>query len=353
MNRDFVHQSRPGRVVFGTGASTRLPDEIDRLGLRRLIVVCTSEQAQLAADLSGPLGDRIAELHPHATMHLPVRVAAEAVARSQEIGADGCLAIGGGSAIGLAKAIAKESALPIIALPTTYAGSEMTPIWGLTDGDRKTTGRDPKVLPAVVVYDPELTVSLPVALSVTSGMNALAHSAEALYAPDSTPITSLLAAESARVLAGALPSVAADPLDIDARSDALYGAWLAGSVLGATTMSLHHKLCHILGGTFDLPHAATHTAVLPHVLAFNLPEAPQARAALRTAFSAPDPAARLFHLARDLGAETSLKALGMPEDGVRTVVAQALVEPDTGPRRVTEADLHRILGNALAGVTPA
>ncbi|MFD4193426.1 maleylacetate reductase [Amycolatopsis thermoflava] len=352
MTHDFVHESRPGRVVFAVGAASRLAAEVERLGLRRLIVLCTPEQAELAAELTAPLGDRIAALHPHATPHVPVAVATTAVARSREIGADGCLAIGGGSSIGLAKAIAKDTGLPVVAVPTTYAGSEMTPIWGLTDGGRKTTGRDPRVLPSTVVYDPRLTLTLPTALSVTSGVNALAHAAEALYAPDGSPITALMAAESARALAAALPRVAADPHDLDARPEALYGAWLAGSVLGATTMSLHHKLCHILGGTFDLPHAETHTAVLPHVLAFNLPAAPRARAALQNAFGAGDPAAHLFRLADDLGADMSLKSLGMPADGVDTVVAQALSAPYANPRPVTEHDLRILLGNALTGSCP-
>jgi maleylacetate reductase len=352
VTREFVHEGRPGRVVFAVGASGRLPEEVERLGLRRLIVVCTPQQADLAAELTSPVGSRIAELHPHATMHVPATVAADAVARGREIAADGCIAVGGGSAIGLAKAVAKDTGLPIVAVPTTYAGSEMTPIWGLTDAGRKTTGRDPRVLPATVVYDPALTVTLPPALSVTSGMNALAHSAEALYAPDGSPITALLAAESARAIAGALPRLVTDPRDIDARSDALYGAWLAGTVLGATTMSLHHKMCHILGGTFDLPHAETHTAVLPHVLAVNLPAAAPARTALANALGAADPAQHLFHLARDLGAEMSLRALGLPEDGLQTVVDQALAGPRANPAPVTEADLRSILDNALAGTAP-
>ncbi|MFE7438958.1 maleylacetate reductase [Streptomyces chartreusis] len=352
MSRDFVHESRPGRVVFAVGARTRLPEEIDRLGLRRLIVVSAPTHKDLVAEIAEALGDRIAELHPHATMHVPVGVAERAVARAREVGADGCLAIGGGSAIGLAKAVAKDTGLPIVALPTTYAGSEMTPIWGLTSDGRKTTGRDPRVLPSLVVYDPEPTVTLPPRLSVTSGMNALAHAAEALYAPDGSPITALMAAESARSLAVALPRVHADPRDIEARSDALYGAWLAGSVLGATTMSLHHKLCHILGGTFDMPHAETHTAVLPHVLAFNLPAASHSRAALKTALGALDPASYLFHLAQDLGAEMSLKALGMPDDGLESVVEQVLAAPYANPRPFTEADIRHIVGHAFSGAAP-
>ncbi|MGI5347288.1 maleylacetate reductase [Streptomyces sp. CA-250714] len=352
MQTDFVHESRPGRVVFAAGARTRLLEEVDRLGLHRLIVVCTPEQVGLAEELTSPLGHRIAELHPHATMHVPVAVASKAIARSREIGADGCVAIGGGSAIGLAKGIAKDTGLPIVALPTTYAGSEMTPVWGLSDAGRKTTGRDPRVLPVTVLYDPQLTLTLPPAFSVTSGLNALAHSAEALYAPDGSPITALIAAESVRALAGALPRLVTDPRDIDARSAALYGAWLAGSVLGSTTMSLHHKLCHILGGTFDLPHAETHTAVLPHVLAVNLPAAPQARTALETALGTADPANHLFHLAKDLGAEMSLRTLGMPDNGLRTVIDQAVAAPYANPTPIAEGDLRHILSNALIGAAP-
>lgn len=353
MIREFVHEERPGRVVFAAGARHRLAAETDRAGLRRLLVVSTPEQAALAAEVATPLGRRVAELYPHAAMHVPVAVAEKAIARGREIDAGGCLAVGGGSAIGLAKAIAAQTGLPIVALPTTYAGSEMTPIWGLTDAGGKRTGRDPKVRPGIVVYDPELTVTLPVRLSVTSGMNALAHSAEALYAPDRSPITALVAAESVRAIADALPRVHANPQDLEARAAALYGAWLAGTALGSTTMSLHHQLCHILGGTFDMPHADTHTAVLPHVLALNLPAAPEARTALRSALGAADPARYLFHAARRLGAEMSLRALGLPEHGLDAVIERALAAPYANPVHVTEPDLRRLLGNALVGAEPA
>jgi maleylacetate reductase len=187
---------------------------------------------------------------------------------------------------------------------------------------------------------------------VTSGMNALAHVAEALYAPDCSPITALAAKESARVTAVALPRVSANPRDIDARADLLYGSWLAGTALGSTTMSLHHKLCHVLGGTFDLPHAPVHTAVLPHVLAVNLPAAPVAKAALESAWDTPDPAGHVFHLAKGLGAEMSLEALGLPEDGIDAVVAQALAAPYANPAPVTETILRFLLRNAFAGVGP-
>ncbi|NIH88362.1 iron-containing alcohol dehydrogenase [Amycolatopsis granulosa] len=353
MSRDFVHESRPGRVVFGVGAGSLLHAEVERLGLRRLLVVCTRGQAELAARLVVPLGGWVAGMHYGARMHVPVQAARDAAARARELEADGCLAVGGGSAVGLAKAVARESGLPIIAVATTYAGSEMTSVWGLTDAGGKTTGRDPRVRPAVVVYDPALTVTLPARLSLTSGMNAVAHAAEALYAPDASPITSLIAAESVRALTAALPRVVAAPDDLDARSDALYGAWLAGSVLESTTMSLHHKLCHVLGGTFDLPHAELHTALLPHVLAANLPACPAARDALQNALGAADPATHLFHLAGELGAEMSLAALGMPADGVDAVVRRVLEAPYANPAPVTETGLRQLLAGALAGATPA
>jgi maleylacetate reductase len=350
---DFVYESSPGRVVFGIGARDRLAGEIERLGTKRLLVVSTPPQAELAAAIAGPLGERVAALHPHAAMHVPVAAAAAAVDRAREVDADGCLAVGGGSAVGLAKAVAKETGLPVAAVPTTYAGSEMTSVWGLTDATGKTTGRDPRVLPVLVVYDPTLTITLPAALSLTSGINALAHSAEALYAPDASPVISLVAAESVRALASALPQVVADPTDLDARADALYGAWLAGTALGATTMSLHHKLCHVLGGAFDLPHSELHTAVLPHVLAANLHAAPRALAALQDALGVHDPARHLFALARDLGAEMSLNGLGMPETGIDTVVRLVLAAPYANPTPVTESVLRDLLVDAVAGNPPA
>lgn len=352
MSREFVYESRPGRVVFGVGACERLGEEVERLGLKRLLVVCTPPQAELAAALTQSLGERVAGFHPHAVMHVPVMAAAAAVDRARDIAADGCLAIGGGSAVGLAKAVAKETGLPIVAIPTTYAGSEMTPVWGLTDAAGKTTGRDSKVLPQLVLYDPGLTVTLPAALSLTSGLNALAHSAEALYAPDASPVISLVAAESVRALASALPRIVAAPDDLDARAEALYGAWLAGTALGATTMSLHHKLCHVLGGAFDLPHSELHTAVLPHVLAVNLGAAPQALTALREALEVEDPATHLYALAKNLGAEMALSRLGMPETGVDTAVSLTLAAPYANPVPVTETVLRRVLTAAVAGTPP-
>jgi maleylacetate reductase len=347
--RSFTHTALPMRVVFGPGSLARLPEEVAALGLTRVLVLCSPEQAATGQLVADALGDRAAGVLAEARMHVPVEVAHRAQALAAELGADGCVAVGGGSAVGLGKAIALEHGLPVLAVPTTYAGSEMTPVWGLTADGVKKTGRDPRVLPVSVVYDPELTVTLPVAMSVTSGMNAIAHAVEGLYAPDGTPIVSLMAAEGVRALVSALPRIAAEPADLEARGDAQYGAWLCGAVLGATTMSLHHKLCHALGGTLDLPHAPTHTVVLPHALAFNAPAVPDAVAALGLGA---DPARALWDLAGELGAPRSLAELGMAEADVDLVADQVLASPYANPRPVTRDGVTALLHRARAGEPP-
>lgn len=353
MTYSFTYQALPMRVVVGPGTVAQLPGEVAALGLSRVLVLCSPEQRDTGELVAAALGERAVGVLAEARMHVPVEVAARARDLALELGADGCVAVGGGSAVGLGKAIALEHGLPVLAVPTTYAGSEMTPVWGLTEGGQKRTGRDPRVLPRSVVYDPELTLSLPPDLSATSGMNAIAHAVEGLYAPDATPIVSLMAEEGARALAASLPRVVADGTDLDARSEAQYGAWLCGAVLGATTMSLHHKLCHTLGGTLDLPHAPTHTVVLPHALAYNAPAVPAAVAALSRALGgAPDPARTLWELAGRLGAPRSLRELGMAEQDVPRIAGLAVANPYANPAPVTRDGVERLLRAAWAGQPP-
>ncbi|ETT25565.1 alcohol dehydrogenase [Rhodococcus aetherivorans] len=349
----FVYEALPMRVRFGVDALSTLPDELDQIGLQRVLVICSPDQKAMGTRVAEALGDRSVGVLPEAVMHVPAEVAHRASAEAARVGADGCVAVGGGSAIGLGKAIALEHGLPIVAVPTTYAGSEMTPVWGLTTDGLKTTGRDPRVLPRSVVYDPALTATLPVAMSVTSGINAMAHAVEALYAPDATPIISLMAEDGVRALATALPAIAADSSDLSARSEALYGSWLCGACLGATTMSLHHKLCHSLGGTLNLPHAQTHTVVLPHALAFNQPAAAGATAALSRALGgAADPAARLWELAGELGAPRSLAELGAQESDLDRIADEVTSRPYGNPRPVTYNDVRGLLQAAWAGKPP-
>ncbi|KOG34276.1 maleylacetate reductase [Streptomyces resistomycificus] len=352
--REFTYEAQPMRVVLRPGGSvTAVPDEAGRLGLRRLLVVCGPRGAETARAVADALGDACAGLHAEARMHVPAEVADRAVEAVRAVGADGCVAVGGGSAIGLGKVIALRTGLPLLAVPSTYSGSEMTPVWGLTEHGTKRTGRDPSVLPRSVVYDPELTLSLPVGLSVTSGVNAVAHAAEALYAPDASPLVSLMAEEGARAMTGALPALAADPHDLDARGRALYGAWLCGAALGATTMGLHHKLCHVLGGTFGLPHAETHTVVLPYALAYNAPAAPEAMAALGRALDTDDVPEALRELAGRLGAPRSLAELGLKETDVAVAAGAVSGQAYPNPREVTEAGVLGVLRAAYAGDRPS
>jgi alcohol dehydrogenase class IV len=350
----FVFDARLPRVVFGAGSLARLGAEIEALGARRALVLSTPEQAASAGRIAEMLGERAAGVFAKAVMHVPIASAREARVEAQRVGADCAIAIGGGSTTGLGKAIALDSGLPILAIPTTYAGSEMTPIYGITERGEKKTGRDARVLPKTVIYDPELTITLPAALSVTSGLNAIAHAAEGLYAHDGNPIVALMAEEGIRALARALPRIQRSPGDLDARSDALYGAWLCGVVLGQVAMGLHHKLCHTLGGSFNLPHAETHTVVLPHALAYNADAAPRAMAAISCALgdtSGNAPAA-VQRLAVALDAPTSLKAIGMPVHGLDRAADLAAKTPYPNPRPLERSALRDLLQRAYDGAAP-
>ncbi|MBL8330230.1 MAG: maleylacetate reductase [Rubrivivax sp.] len=358
----FSYTANPSRVVFGPGALAELPREIDRLGARRALVLCTPEQQDAARRVAALLGERAAGIFAGAAMHVPIETARQAREEARQRGADCAVAIGGGSTTGLGKAIALDSGLPILAIPTTYAGSEMTPIYGLTEAGIKKPGRDPRVLPRTVIYDPELTLSLPLGLTVTSLFNAIAHAAEGLYAQDGNPITTLMAAEGIRASAAALAPLRRDPQDLAARGDALYGAWLCGSVLGSVSMGLHHKLCHTLGGSFNLPHAEVHSVILPHALAYNAQHAPQAMAQIATALGARRAEAeagdtgaaprRLHALLREHGAPLSLRAIGMTADGLDRAADLAAAHPYPNPRPLERAALRALLQRAFDGAEP-
>jgi maleylacetate reductase len=348
----FVYDQPSIRVIFGVGALDRLPDEVARLGARRALVLATPEQRKDADEAARRLGGAAAGVYAEAVMHVPIETARAARETARRLQADCCVAVGGGSTIGLGKAIALESGLPIVAVPTTYAGSEMTPIYGLTEGGLKKTGRDRKVLPRTVLYDPALTVGLPRRISGPSGMNAIAHCVEALYAQDANPIISLFAAEGIRALARSLPIVVEEPEHLGARADALYGAWLAGSALGATSMSIHHKLCHTLGGTFNLAHADVHTVILPHATAFNREAAPDAMRIVAAAVGAHDAAQGIYDLAMRLGAPIALKDIGMPHEDLDRAARLATENPYYNPRPVEYAGVRQLLEDAYEGTRP-
>jgi maleylacetate reductase len=354
----FTYTAQPSRVVFGAGALQFLGREIEALGARRALVLSTPEQADSARRVAEMLGARAAGVFTEARMHVPIETARAARDEARRLGADCAVAIGGGSTVGLGKAIALEAdpGFSILAIPTTYAGSEMTPIYGLTEGGVKKTGRDLRVLPKTVLYDPELTLSLPLALSLTSGLNAIAHACEGLYAHDGNPITALMAEEGVRAAAAALPRLARDAHALDARSDALYAAWLCGSVLGSVAMGLHHKLCHTLGGSFELPHAEVHTVILPHALAYNAAAAPEAMRriarALGTAQGPLSAAIGIFDLARTHGAPTALRDIGMPESGLDRAADLAVQSQYPNPRPLERDAIRDLLQRAFDGTRP-
>ena len=338
--------------MFAVGGLSRIGAEMDRLGARRALVLATPEQRADARRVAEILGERHAGVFAEAAMHVPIETARAAVAEAKRLNADCAVTIGGGSTTGLGKAIALESSIPILAVPTTYAGSEVTPIYGLTEDGLKKTGRDPRVLPRTVIYDPQLTVSMPKQLTATSGMNAMAHAVEGLYAADANPIMSLMAEEGIRALAVGLPRAVARPDDIDARADCLYGAWLCGTVLGAVGMALHHKLCHTLGGSFNLPHAETHTVVLPHAAAYNFSVAREAMARTQRALGAKDAASGLFDLAAGLGAPMTLEQIGMRASDLDRAADLAVAAPYPNPRPIERSAIRKLLDDAFYGRRP-
>jgi maleylacetate reductase len=342
------------RVVFGRGTLGRVAAESEALGCRRAFVVSDAYHAKgAAAAVRESLGDRAVGFSSDAVMHTPVEVTDRVLKSVAQASADCLVSLGGGSTTGLSKALALRTGLPQIAIPTTYAGSEATPILGQTEHGRKTTLRSEKVLPRVIIYDVDLTLGMPAGLSVVSGMNAVAHAVEALYAKDGNPVTSLLAEQGIGAFARALPLIVADPRHPEARSDALFGAWLCGNCLGTVGMSLHHKLCHTLGGSFDLPHAETHTVILPHAASFNATAAPRALARVAQALGVDHPGGGLFDLARRLGAPTSLKTIGMSESDLDRAAELATASPYWNPRPVDRDGIRALLDDAFHGRRPS
>jgi maleylacetate reductase len=356
--RRFTYTAQPGCVVFAAGAArTVLAPEVERLGARRVLLIATDRDRALIDELAAPLGDRIAGRFSEVRPHVPLAVAERARAAARDTGADALVAVGGGSTIGTAKAIALESGVPIAAVPTTYAGSEMTPVWGLTDARRKTTGTDPRVLPRVVVYDPELTFALPAAVTGPSAMNAMAHCVEAFYAPGANPIADLMAEEGICALAAGVPGAVARPTELESRAETLYGAYLAGAAFAVVGSALHHKVCHVLGGAYDLPHAGLHTVMLPQVTAFLEPALPDVMARVARALGdrgRDGAAVGLYDLAAAIGAPTALEQIGMRADDLDAAARLALAKvPADTPRPLAERDVRSLLERAFTGRRPS
>ncbi|MFC0582201.1 maleylacetate reductase [Micrococcoides hystricis] len=353
MNLVFEHITLGQRVLFGTGqAADNLAQEVERLNAQRVMLIAAETEQELAATVAAKISPVVE--YNNVVMHVPVEVAQEARSVAQDNKVDLLVCVGGGSTTGLAKAIAMETRMPIVAVPTTYAGSEATNVWGLTEAARKTTGVDDAVLPTTVIYDADLTMTLPVELSVASGLNGMAHCIDSLWGPRVDPINQALAVEGIRALAEGLPAIVDDAQDVTGREQLLYGAYLSAVAFASAGSGMHHKICHVLGGTFNLPHAQTHATVLAYVLAFNMDAAPEAAAKIASAFGSDDALAGLQRLRERLDAPRKLADYGFTEDGIGEAVEVALPAiPANNPRTVTEENLTDLLRAALHGEDPA
>jgi len=350
--RAFTYESLPARVIFGVGSLDRLPDEVDRLQAHGVLLVADPATKSVGDQLVEGLGHRLAGWFTDIQMHTPIEAVERARDVARDAGADCAITVGGGSTTGFGKAISLELGIPVVAIPTTYAGSEMTPIYGITSDGRKRTGRDPRVLPKAVIYDPALTVTLPPEVTGPSGINAMAHCVEALYAKEENPITSIMAEEGIRALSRGIPASVKDPKDLEARSDALYGAYLAGASLAAVGMALHHRICHVLGGTFGLAHGDANAVILPQVARYNASAAARAMGRVSRALGVEDAPEGLFDLASSVGAPTSLSALGMSRDDLPGVVRIALDPPPWNPRTADYNGVLALLEDAYEGKRP-
>jgi len=350
---EFTARSAAVRVRFGAGVRKSVGEELEVLGATRALILTTPHQAAMAEEFAAYCGDRAVGSYTKAAMHTPVDVSEEATALARKLGADVVISVGGGSTTGLGKAIALRTDLPQIVVPTTYAGSEATGILGQTENGVKTTLTSPKVQPEVILYDAELVATLPVAMTVTSALNAMAHAAEGLYARDRSPISSLMAVEGLRAFRDSLPKVMANPTDPAARGETLYGAWLCGTVLGQVGMALHHKLCHTLGGSFDLPHAETHAVILPHAIAYNAEAVPDLLAPVSDLFGGGNPGLGLHRFAAQAGSPMALRDLGLKEADLDRAADLASANPYWNPRPVTRAGIRALLQAAWAGEEPA
>lgn len=352
MTGSFELDVQAQRVVFGVGRVDDLPDELETLRLGRVLLVGTRSAKAVADRLAAALGRRVAGRVGEVVQHVPVAEVAAAMDLVTSAEADGVVAVGGGSAVGLGKAVAVQTRLPLVAVPTTYSGSEATPVYGVTR-EHKQTARDLRALPRVVVYDPALTTTMPRTLTATSGLNALAHCVEALYATGANPVTDLLAQEGIRLLARALPAAAGTPTDLAARSDALYGAYLAGWSMATAGTALHHTLCHVLGGTHAADHSGLHAVLLPYVAAYNAPAAPDAMERAGAALGTTDVPAALRRLAEGLGAPTDLASLGVPASALHDAAERSVASVGRrNPRPVDAHTLRLLLADAHAGRPP-
>ena len=346
---EFEFNALPWNIVFGDKSIRRLPQFLTRLGYSKALVLSTPELAGQAQQVAGLLGEACTGIYSEARMHVPVETYNQALEKARQTGADCSVTIGGGSTTGLGKILALKADIPFIAIPTTYAGSEMTNIWGITDGGKKQTGRNRKVVPLMTIYDPELTLDLPPEIAGPSGINAMAQAVVNVMTDKPNPIIAALADDAIRVLAAGLPVIIKEPHNRRARSMVLYGACLAGAALGTGVTGIHHRLCHALGGSYNTPHADTHAILLPHTIAFNSRAVPEAAGRVAMALNTHNAAWGVFELLKVVGSKTSLREIGLKETDLDDVAAQVTQTPCSNPQPVTFEGVRKLLQDAFEG----
>lgn len=347
----FTFPGLTNRVIFGNGALDQTGTELDRLGGATALILCTPRQRPQAEALAAQIGPRAAGIFAGAVMHTPVEVTEAALRAFRATGAGLIVSMGGGSTIGLGKAIALRTDADQLVIPTTYAGSELTDILGETENGQKTTRRDPRIRPEAVIYDPDLTLDLPLSVTVPSALNALAHVVESLYAPDRNPISDMLCRRALPALHAGLPVLVNDPRNREARAQVLYGAWLASGAFGGVSLALHHKLCHVLGGSFGLPHAETHAILIPHTAGFNGRAVPDLLAPVTDTFGG-TAGTGLWDFAKGIGAPMALRDLGLDRADLDRAATIATQNPYANPRPFDHADISALLDAAWAGSRP-
>ena len=352
---NFIQESLSPRIIFGPGRLAQLRAEAECLGMKRLLVLSTPGRKQLAQQVAELLGELSVGIYAKSTLHVPGKVVSCLATHLGKLQIDGCVAVGGGSTIGLAKMASLKFNTPYLAIPTTFSGSEMTPIWGTTNNNIKTTGRDQIVLPRTVIYDPELSLSLPSRIAAASGMNAIAHCVEALYSDKHNPLASLLAREGIRILNATLTDLDSCQNQLEVRAAMLLGSYYAGMSLAASVMGIHHKICHVLGGSFNLSHSEVHAVILPYALAFNSRSIPEAVALIENALSCPKNGApqALFELNKQVGLPISLRALGMHPADLEKAAELIISGAYTNPRPINYKNISALLESAFFGLRPS
>lgn len=350
----FTYVGFPCRVVFGPGKIDTLSDEIGYLGAKRVMFCCTPGREEQVTQLAGTSVDHRVKICPIAKSIISEDLVVEGRRRAKQFGADCLVTFGGGSALGLAKLIALEFDIPIIAIVTTYAGSETTGLRGMFEDGKRVLKRSSRMLPKTIIYDPELSVSLPLEISIASAVNSMAHAVSSFLGEHPNPVTNLIAEEGLRVMRSALPRIADSPVDVNARGDALYGAWLCGSTLNTAGVVFHHKVCHVLGGSFKLPHAITHTIILPHSTGYNRDYAPEAMSRIARAFGDEnsDAAGEVFDLLTHIGAPTTLKDIGMSGSDLDEAAKLITTDPYFNPGPVEYEPVREMLDDAWSGTRP-